>query len=408
MPRRTICTVFLIAAAIAAAQVRANDTTAELATGGLVFTKSPDIEMRSEDLFISLREIRVQYKFLNHSNREVVTPVAFPVPDLQFGTGSDLAIPTNDPEDILGFTTTVNNLPIAALVERKALLNGIDKTDVLRRLGVPLAPRPNQKTDYLAQETWDQLIRDALIEDTPRNDGYINPLWTLKTTYYWQQTFPAGQQVTIFHRYAPSVGSVVPMSTSDLLNQPSNLQIDRSQGLNRFCIDQDFLNAMVRSPHAMWEQHFIEYILTTGANWSGPIESFRLVIDKGAPENLISFCGHGARKIGPTQFELRASNFVPNSNLSVLVLTPAKADLSSTRDAGSSTDVTSLNCGQLWHQRNSIFKAGGYCFRTPRAIVSFGNTGCKYENIDDVPLSDRDRQLVSAIRTTERAKRCPP
>jgi hypothetical protein len=130
MPRRTICTVFLIAAAIAAAQVRANNTTAELATGGLVFTKSPDIEMRSEDLFISMREIRVQYKFLNHSNREVVTPVAFPVPDLQFGTGSDLAIPTNDPENILGFTTTVNNLPIAALVERKALLNGIDKTNV--------------------------------------------------------------------------------------------------------------------------------------------------------------------------------------------------------------------------------------------------------------------------------------
>jgi hypothetical protein len=68
----------------------------------------------------------------------------------------------------------------------------------------------------------------------------MNPLWTLKTTYYWQQSFPPGQELTISHRYAPSVAGVVPMAASDLLNQPSTLQIDRSKGLNRFCIDQDF------------------------------------------------------------------------------------------------------------------------------------------------------------------------
>jgi hypothetical protein len=398
--------VFLIAAAVASAQVRANDTTAELATGGLIFTKSPDIEMRSEDLFISMKEIRVQYRFFNHSNRAVVTQVAFPMPNLPFGTGSDIAIPSGDPENILGFTTTVNNLPVAALVERKALLNGIDKTDVLGRLGVALAPGSSQKADSLTQETWNQLIRDGLIEDTPRSDGYINPLWTLKTTYYWQQTFPAHQETIVSHRYMPSVGGVVPMPASDLLNHPSNLQIDRSRGLNRFCIDQDFLNAMVRSPSATWEQRFIEYILTTGANWSGPIGSFRMIIDKGAPENLVSFCGQSVRKISPTQFELRASNFVPSTNVSLLILIPAQPG--PIRDADPSTEVTSLDCGQLWHQRNSIFKVGGYCFRTPRAIGSFGNAGCKYENINDVPLSDRDRQLIGAIRVTERAKRCPP
>ena len=405
---RAICTVLLIAAAIPPARVHANDTTAELATGGLIFTKSPDIQMRSEDLFISMQEIRVQYQFFNHSGHEVVTQVAFPVPDLPFGTDTDLAIPTNDPDNILGFTTTVNNRPVAALVERKALLNGIDKTEVLWKLGVPLAPRPNEKQDYLSQETWDQLIRDGLIEDNPRSGGHLNPLWTLKTTYYWEQRFPAGQELTISHRYSPSVGGVVPMPAPYLLNQPSTLQIDRSKGLNRFCIDQDLLNAMVRSPGAMWEQRAIEYILTTGANWSGPIKSFRLVVDKGAPENLVSFCGQGVRKISPTKFELRASNFVPSSNLSVLILKPAQPDLGSTRDAGSPTDVTNLDCAQLWHQRNGIFKAGGYCFRTPRGVASFGNAGCKYDNIVDVPLSDRDRQLVTAIRATERSKRCPP
>ena len=40
-----------------------NDSTAESAAGGLVFTKSEDIEMLSKDLFISMKEIRVKYHF---------------------------------------------------------------------------------------------------------------------------------------------------------------------------------------------------------------------------------------------------------------------------------------------------------------------------------------------------------
>jgi len=92
---------------------------------------------------------------------------------------------------------------------------------VLKKLGVPLGPRRNQDSGFLSQDTWDQLIREGLIQDTPRTDGYIEPRWTLKTTYYWEQTFPAGQEVTITHRYAPSVGSVVPLATSDLL-RPTN------------------------------------------------------------------------------------------------------------------------------------------------------------------------------------------
>jgi Domain of unknown function (DUF4424) len=64
----------------------ANDTTAELPTGGLIFTKSNDIEMLSEDLFVSMKEIRVRYRFYNHTGRDVVTRVAFSrrTPSTQF------------------------------------------------------------------------------------------------------------------------------------------------------------------------------------------------------------------------------------------------------------------------------------------------------------------------------------
>ncbi len=60
--------------------------------------------------------------------------------------------------------------------------------------------------------------------------------------------------------------------------------------------------------------------LTTGAKCAGPIADFHLVVDKGAPDSRVSFCGDGVRKIGPTQFELRHANFTPSRDLNVLIL----------------------------------------------------------------------------------------
>ena len=59
-----------------------NDSELELSTGGLVFKKNPFIEMRSEDLFISMAEIRVIYTFFNRSNADIDTTVAFPMPGI--------------------------------------------------------------------------------------------------------------------------------------------------------------------------------------------------------------------------------------------------------------------------------------------------------------------------------------
>ena len=56
----------------------ANDSTAELETGGLVLRKSSDIEMLSEDLFISTQEIKIHYVFRNNSTTDVSTVIAFP------------------------------------------------------------------------------------------------------------------------------------------------------------------------------------------------------------------------------------------------------------------------------------------------------------------------------------------
>lgn len=66
-----------------------------------------------------------------------------------------------------------------------------------------------------------------------------------------------------------------------------------------------------------------------------------------------------------------------------------------------------LACAELWTQRNEIYKAQGYCFRTKRAIAAFGNAGCQYDNVDDLPLSANDHRTIADIVRQERALRCP-
>ena len=63
-------------------------------------------------------------------------------------------------------------------------------------------------------------------------------------------------------------------------------------------------------------------------------------------------------------------------------------------------------CFDLWVARNSIYKAYGYCFKTPKGISYFGNAGCMYDNEGDIPMSRADRNRVLAIKKRERALGC--
>jgi hypothetical protein len=60
--------------------------------------------MRAEDLFISADEIRVRYRFFNNAPQDVTTLVAFPMPEIVFDHYTNISIPTDDPENILGFS----------------------------------------------------------------------------------------------------------------------------------------------------------------------------------------------------------------------------------------------------------------------------------------------------------------
>jgi YARHG domain len=63
-------------------------------------------------------------------------------------------------------------------------------------------------------------------------------------------------------------------------------------------------------------------------------------------------------------------------------------------------------CDSLWVARNAIYKAKGYCFKTPRAINYFGNAGCRFDDEAAVPLTPSDQAAIASIQARERALGC--
>lgn len=323
-----------VLAALLAAPVLANDSTAELAAGGLVLTRTEAIEMRSEDLFISEDLVTVRYVFVNTSGASVTTRVAFPMPDIggEAFFYSDSSIPNReDPANILDFRTTVDGRPVAMAVEQKALVGGIDQSAWLKAHGIPLALHiegVTAKLDALPKAVQDEALALGIVSPEEYDAGkgmerHLNPAWILRTAFHWEQTFPAGAEVVVEHRYRPAVGG----SVGTMVGSPGYMaDAEGAAERARYCIDSAFLGAVERArkgaDYPPFTETRIAYVLRTGGNWAKPIGDFRLVVDKGAAANLVSFCATGVKKIAPTRFEVRKTNWRPEKDLWILILKP--------------------------------------------------------------------------------------
>lgn len=296
----------------------ANDTSAELAAGGLVITKNDAIEMQSEDLYISQAAVRVTYRFVNTSGRDVRIRVAFPMPDIGGPDmfKSDVSVPVDAPANILAFSTTADGKAVRTELEQKALADGVDRTAWLIANRIPLAVHQDAASTAigkLSKAKRDEARELGLIDEED------SPIWVLRSTYHWMQTFPAGKPVTIQHRYTPSVGVTV----GTMLGMGADTD---QETVKRYCVDPSIQTTLARTAHngesPRYTEHWIEYVLVTGGNWKKPIGDFRLTVDKGAPATLVSFCGDGVRKVAPTRFEMRKTNWRPEKDLSILFLDP--------------------------------------------------------------------------------------
>jgi hypothetical protein len=320
----------------AATPVLANDSTAELGTGGLVFITTDTLKMESEDLFVSPDEVRVTYQFRNLSDAAQDVLVAFPLPDIEGSGDFNVAIPDYEADNMFGFTTSFNGEPVEATLHQQAFGFNLDQTAVLKDMGVPLTPYGDRTRDTiqaLNEEQIKELLHLGLVIPMQYGDGndgwitYYEPVWTLRSTYSWEAHFEPGELAEVVHAYKPSVGGTVAVT---FLSPPDEYGDQAGDYKKRYCTDDALIQTLkktMKAPDdyysAPYTESWLNYIWSTGNNWAGAIGKFTLTIDKGDPKNLVSFCWDGeVEKIGPTTFRMQAEDWFPpwNRELDILIL----------------------------------------------------------------------------------------
>lgn len=240
---------------------RANDFAAAIESGNLVIKKSDGIVMVSEDLFLSKDLVKVEYIFHNTTSKDIQTLVAFPVTREDYGLDAQGKL-WQDPH-------LPKNIDFKIWGDGKLIPTKIERTT------------ETKKSPYL----------DIV-------------------TFYWEQRFPAGKKVAVKHTYKPGVGG--------FFFDPNE---DHYEAVRDYCIDPGLkksLKKVALKYQGIAPAISLHYILSTAKSWRGPIQNFRMVLDKGKPETLISLCIEGIRKISPTQFEAAKKNFTPKQDLRIV------------------------------------------------------------------------------------------
>jgi len=329
-------TVRLLASAAAllvlSAPLRANDSEAAVSLGGIELVQNQLVSMDSEDLYISKEEVRVSYRYTNHSDKDLELTVSFPLPPVRAEDEviyGDRMIP-----DFAGFRfeTTVDGKPVKFQVVKRGEVKGRDVTQRLAQLGWPLewitgTGEEPAFVKKLSPAEKAARVGEGLLRKTTNGEHF--PTWDVVTHVTRKQLFPAHRTVAVTHRYAPMIGGSVAGSLYPEVRK------EFPEHLTGYCVDKAFLAAFDRKVAARrnnpdapmaYSETWIGYVLSSGRNWKGPIGDFRLVVDKGKPDNLVSFCMSGVRKISPTRFEVRRKNFEPRGDLQILIVEWPSAD----------------------------------------------------------------------------------
>lgn len=333
-----------------AAPALANDGFGGLSATGLTFGQTSAIAMEEEELFIGPDRITVDYTFRNLTQQDVTGEVIFPLPPI--GVWSLLESAWNLPDDptrdnLVNFSATVDGRPVAVKIDRIAVIEpewqegrppaeqydtpGRDVTADLARFGLPLT------LDYqavsaalLALSPADRAaakaagIADYYEGDPAQGDpaeGF--PLWSIVYRYHWTQTFPAGATLRVHHEYEnrPAGGLFY------LSDPPEDYQ---QYLIDLYCIDPGTAKAITKTLQRPGTDEYgnygtalnISYVLRTANSWAGPIGKFRLTLDKGKPENVISLCADGVKKTGPTTFVIEKTDYTPDRDLDILLVQP--------------------------------------------------------------------------------------
>jgi hypothetical protein len=306
-------------------EISANDSVARFGAGGIELIKSEDIRILEEILEISPHKVCVKYRFLNESDQDIGTTVAFPLPpenrvSLFFAGGAD-------PATILkSFKVLVNGSPVETKLARKAVIGERDITEQLRKLGL-------SDEEIFFDVVYEEL--EPLLSKYEKIKDEYGDWWRISQTLFWEMNFPSGKEIVVEHEYSPAIGEgwTIVYNREDSKTEISNLwnSFTGKHEENEVCLDQTTKRAIenrirVATSNGAEEVGVkcdsVEYILGTGRNWKGPIGELRLRLVKEKPDQFVSVCFPGQpTKVSPTVYEFYQKDYVPQDTLVVYFYT---------------------------------------------------------------------------------------
>jgi len=290
----------------------ANDTNAVVAAGGLQFVKTDELRIEQEDLIVSKERIHVAYRIRNLTDHDIRTLIAFPLPEIDAAAFSETPHEFHNSQndgDVVNFRLRIDGKEVEPGFDARALTpNGVDVTELLRK-------------NHLALTAWRPITEGhAVVElvaaGAVLDDDEHHPNWSVKAAYHWEQIFPANAVVAVTHDYQPVVGA----------GEIGKSEFQESGRMAAYCPDKSFVDAASRL--SGWEVggthvsgHWLDYVLTTGANWAGPIGKFRLEIKKGDAD-LVSLCAIPKLRLHRSgqSFIAEGDAFTPTSDLKILFI----------------------------------------------------------------------------------------
>lgn len=307
-----------------------NDGTASSGAGGIQLRHEANISMEKERLTIGESKVSVEYEFLNDTDKDITTEVAFPIPPYENKA--------DDPVNVPGFNDFhlwVDGKELKYSTDVQAKVNGKDYTDLLKPLGVDIASfdgdyglqgdPPRGAISKLPEKQVQQLASLGLVDSA---DG--TPRWEVVKTYYWTQTFPAHKILNIRHEYTPLIGyeSINPEDLA--VNKPH--PNDPQREVEHVCVDPSLQKGLAdqaikdyRAGGTQLGIAWVDYVLTTANSWRTPIKDFTLVIDRTKGTSTASFgtryvslCWDGPiSKLDADHLVAHKTNFIPQKELIV-------------------------------------------------------------------------------------------
>lgn len=330
MTRNIYFTLILTLLSVSANDCAANDGIGAIGLGGVQFRKTEDISMEKEVLTISVDKVRVEYEFFNKTDKPIHETILFPMPFYKFDFGcspeysgqlQQFKVWVND-KQLIPFRTVTAKLADGQDVTTRLRKIGLTDEDIAEYRGVTSGCGDVQISGNYAASV-KKLSEEKLA--TPAINEIPTPAWETAYVYHWDMTFPPKQIIRVAHEYRPFTGSVA-MGYEFTTNKLDDL-FSKYENSVRISGDEDYCmtEGSIRLAKKIQErtnkpfvERVVKYVLTTGANWAGPIKDFTLNLKKRTSDEIVTLCFDGDfKKSDELTLSSHLKNFLPTKELEV-------------------------------------------------------------------------------------------